>query len=352
MRQMRILKKCALRAMLSRIKKLSLKNHPLQKNAYRTKVRNATCNHQSKHLEENSVYDAQGRCPICLHSGKRVQGIRLQSDPAIHLLHCPACGGRSAAWMPKPEVLQDYYSGYFETTDSSGENSAVCVTFQGIDRFARHLIRAMPVAAGTSPVRILDYGGGDGSLALAIAKHLGMRAVSVTLVDYQKPRAMLMEQHVSFAHFTHLSDVEEKHPGQKFDIVLASAVLEHIPEVNAALKTLFGLIQPGGYFYARTPYMSNLIRFFPFIDFVYPAHVHDLGASFWNRITNTFQINADLIISRPSIVESEWSKAFMRTLVAYVLKLPARLEGRIAPRRVDRWWNLVGGWEVVLRANL
>ncbi len=330
----------------------SLNSNGLQKNAYRSAVSYATCNHRSKHLEENDVYDARGRCPICLHTGKRAEGIRLQSNPVIHLLHCPTCGGRSAAWMPRPAVLQDYYSGYFDSSETAGGNQAVCVTFQGIERFARHLIRAMPVAAGISPVRILDYGGGDGSLALEIAKFLGERPVSVTVVDYQKPRTLLVPEHVQLAHFTHLSEVQEKYPEQKFDIVLASAVAEHIPELHRVLKMLFDILESGGYFYARTPYMSNLIAVAPLIDFVYPAHVHDLGASFWNRITETFHLNADIVISRPSIVETEWRRAFIRTLVANILKLPAHIEGKIAPRRIDRWWNLVGGWEIVLRARL
>lgn len=320
-------------------------------NMRNARTRNIPCNHRSKHLEENEVYDARAHCPICLYSGKRIQGIRLQSNPIIHLLHCPACGGRSAAWMPRPEVLQNYYSGYFDSSAAAGESDAVCVTFQGIERFACHLIRAMPLAAGTSPVRILDYGGGDGSLALAIAKYLGKRPVSITLVDYQEPRAMPVPEHVQVVHLTELSQVQEKDPGRKFDIVLASAVTEHIPELNGVLNLLFGMIEPGGYFYARTPYMSNLIAYLRFIDFVYPAHVHDLGASFWNRITKTFHLNADIIVSRPSIVESEWRKAFIRTLVAYTLKFPAHIEGKIAPHRVDRWWNLVGGWEVVLRTR-
>lgn len=329
----------------------SLNSDRQEMKAHRSAQRNATCNHESKHLEENQVFDARGHCPICLYSGTRVQGIRLQPNPEIYLLHCPACRGRSAAWMPKPEVLEEYYSGYFDPTETPGEDDAACVTFQGVERFARHLIRAMPVAAGILPVRILDYGGGDGSLALAITKYLGNRSVSVTLVDYQKPRKMLLPENVEMSHVTRLSDISQKHPGQKFDIVLASAVTEHIPELHGVLKSLFGMIAPGGYFYARTPYMSNLIAYMPFIDFVYPAHVHDLGASFWNRIIRTFQLNAEIIISRPSIVESEWRKAFVRTLIAYSLKLPAHIEGKIAPRRVDRWWNLVGGWEVVLRAR-
>lgn len=309
------------------------------------------CNHQSKHLEENEVYDARARCPICLYSGERIQGIRLQSNPIIHLLHCPACGGRSAAWMPRPEVLQDYYSGYFDSSAAAGESDAVCVTFHGIERFARHLLQAMPVVSNPGPLRILDFGGGDGSLALQLGELLENTNIAITLVDYQKPRALPVRKGITVVHAKDLSTVQQKDANQKFDIVLASAIAEHIPELNGVLRMLLGMIRPGGYFYARTPQMSSLIRFFPFIDFVYPAHVHDLGASFWNRITKTFDLKAEIIISRPSIVESEWRHHFFRTLAANILKLPAHIEGKIAPHRVDRWWNLVGGWEVVLRTR-
>jgi 2-polyprenyl-3-methyl-5-hydroxy-6-metoxy-1,4-benzoquinol methylase len=330
---------------------LALKGDRSQMNEHRGAVRNAICNHRSMHLEESKLYDARARCPICHYAGERDQGLQLQSSPIIRLLHCPACSGRSAAWMPRPEVLQDYYSGYFDPLEAAEKNGAVCVTFHGIERFARHLLRAMPVPAGDTPFRILDFGGGDGSLALEVAKLLEGRAVAITLVDYQEPRATPVPERISITHAKDLREIQENVAGQKFDIVLASAIAEHIPELNGVLQMLFGLLKPRGYFYARTPFMSSLIRFFPFVDFAYPAHVHDLGASFWNRITKTFNLKADILVSRPSIVESEWRSHTFRTLVAKSLKLPAHIEGKIAPRRMDRWWNLVGGWEVVLRAS-
>ncbi len=50
----------------------------------------------------------------------------------------------------------------------------------------------MPDLRGSTPLRILDFGGGDGSLAVAIAKHLQSRGKSVPimidLVDYCEPR--------------------------------------------------------------------------------------------------------------------------------------------------------------------
>jgi ubiquinone/menaquinone biosynthesis C-methylase UbiE len=42
-------------------------------------------------------------------------------------------------------------------------------------RLARHVLRAMPALRGSTALRILDFGGGDGSLAVAIAKYLQSR---------------------------------------------------------------------------------------------------------------------------------------------------------------------------------
>jgi hypothetical protein len=36
--------------------------------------------------------------------------------------------------------------------------------------------------------------------------------------------------------------------------------------------------------------------------------------------------------------------------MAWTLKVPALIEGWLSPpSRKDRFWNLVGGWEIVLR---
>jgi hypothetical protein len=84
------------------------------------------------------------------------------------------------------------------------------------------------------------------------------------------------------------------------------------------------------------------------VDLAYPGHVYDLGASFWNRVCETFRIDARIVASQPAIVETEFRTHFFRTLAAYVAKFPAQLELGIRQGNADMFWNLVGGWEIIL----
>jgi hypothetical protein len=83
-----------------------------------------------------------------LHIGKDLPGINLIPVPA-------SC----ASHMPKSDVLQRYYADYYAT-------AAEHHTFHEPMRFAHRVLRAMPTVTGVEPLRILDFGGGDGSLAI------------------------------------------------------------------------------------------------------------------------------------------------------------------------------------------
>jgi SAM-dependent methyltransferase len=133
-----------------------------------------------------------------------------------------------------------------------------------------------------------------------------------------------------------------------YDLVIASAVIEHYPSARLLLEQLLQRTNPGGIFYARTPHMlpiMGLFRLFGIsIDFTYPGHVHDLGQTFWEGIfakeyANTFQI----LESRPSIVETTLRKHFLRTVAAYSFKAPWYLLGKS--------YKHVGGWEIFARRN-
>jgi hypothetical protein len=207
----------------------------------------------------------------------------------------------------------------------------------------------MPDLARLSTIRILDYGGGDGSLAKAIANLIISRAggncrAQIDLVDYEAP-GWLSDSRIIVRGHKDLDDIEGY-----YDLILASAVLEHVPQVNGVIRRLAALARPGAYFYARTPFMIPLARLMGKFDLTYPAHVHDMGSSFWNRFVQTFGLNADLLVSRPSLVETAFREAPTRTLAAFIMKLPSHLELALRrPRPVDPVWTFVGGWEVVLR---
>jgi hypothetical protein len=303
----------------------------------------ATLYHPGVHLDAAQLVRAAERCPICGAQTARSRAGIIQQEPRVYLLSCPHCLGSSASHMPLPEVLDDYYGSYYH-----GDGPRI--TLAQVNRFVNNLLRVVSFERETCPLRLLDFGGGDGTLGLAVARKLLAQAperrVQLTLVDYQTPGGSGADERLAVSHERHLAQARGP-----FDLVLASAVLEHIPELHEVLRQLFGMLAPLGWFYARTPYVAPLKRLVPQFDITYPGHVHDLGAPFWNRVPGTFEQPLRLMVSRPSLIETHWLRQPVRTISAWLMKLPARLELAALPSRRTPWWRLVGGWEVILQCS-
>lgn len=242
--------------------------------------------------------------------------------------------------MPKEEVLDSFYKQYY------GDDTGPHITFHNPVRFARHFRKLIPNGLSlVEPMSILDYGGGDGVLSKEIAHLLNPGKMHITVVDNEESGLVGSETAI-LEKVASLDDLE-----REYDIVLAGAVIEHIPEPGDIVKKLFSLLKPGGMFYARTPWIVPLMRILN-IDFGYPGHVHDLGAAFWNRSPQTLGLNAEVIVSKPSIVATTFSKAFLRTLAAHIMKFPAIIECKLIKGRGEPLWKYVGGWEVIIKKNM
>ncbi len=196
-------------------------------------------------------------------------------------------------------------------------------------------------------IDMLDFGGGDGAISRSIAGLLlkaGASRIHIALVDYNAPvdtsdaKQILVSRHESL----------EEIAGRTFHLAVASAIIEHIPHPRAELASLCRSLKPGGILYIRTPNMVPIGRVcralgIPF-DFTFPAHVHDLGQTFWRRIWSYLPLAetpVEVLRSRPSIVETTLPRAVLRTLGAYLLKAPWYVLGD--------FYGFVGGWEIFVR---
>ena len=300
----------------------------------------ASASHSGRRLAAADFDDAREMCPVCHSSRPRRPVYRVQRDPDIDMLQCTTCGAASASHMPKPEFLRTYYAQYYSDLPQGH-------TLDDPSRAARHVLRAMPDLCGSTPLRILDFGGGDGSLAIAIAEHLQCRGkpvpVTIDLVDHSEPRDP-QDTYVSINGHRDLASVKGGH-----DLVLASAVFEHIPDAHTTIRQVVGCAGRGAYMYARTPFILPLARIVRMIDITYPEHVHDMGSVFWGRFIETFGMRAKLVSSRPSLVETTFAHAPARTLLAYTLKAPSLMEQALLGRNRAPRWKIVGGWEAVMR---
>ena len=192
---------------------------------------------------------------------------------------------------------------------------------------------------------ILDFGGGDGSLSYYLADAFrkgAAESVRIVVVDYETQVRESFSPAISIQSAPSLDAVADA----QFDVVLASAVLEHIPYPRRELVQLLNAVQPGGKFYARTPAIVPLFRilrgFGVPCDFTYPAHVHDLGPAFWGRILSFLPVEREsyrLISQGPSPVETAFRQFPLRTAAAYLLKAPGYLFRGSYP--------FAGGWEAV-----
>lgn len=275
-------------------------------------------------------------CPFCdSSSSKSTVVVELQSEPAIHRLTCAACHCTYVDRMPSDAYLAHYYRGYYD-----GDSHRTHINTKRLSR------RICQFAGSQSKeqVRILDFGGGDGGVAIELMTATGSQSSFIAVVDFNRtphpspPRGAVIE------HFSTLEETTDLPP---FDFVIASAVLEHVKPLRGILATLLQRLAPGGLFYARTPYTvplhRTMSRFRVNFDTNFPAHIFDLGPRFWDTVIETLALadSHKLLASRPSLVETEWSTHPFITGIATAMKLPWFVLGNIYP------W--VGGWEVLIR---
>lgn len=247
--------------------------------------------------------------------------------------------------MPTDGALQEYYREYYQSDLTQDGDSSV--TFDNSARFGRYLAsKAWPLLK-RKVLRILDYGGGDGTISMKIAENLlqqGASEIGIVVVDYNESLATATDDRISIEARKTLDTVDGD-----FDFVIASAIVEHIPDPARACEQLFKRISSGGLFYARTPNIVSLMKLGRLlgieVDFTYPAHLYDLGQDFWENYirSQSKKSSISLIASRPAIVETTFKRHFWRTLAANLFKAPWALFGRS--------YTLVGGWEVLCQKN-
>jgi 2-polyprenyl-3-methyl-5-hydroxy-6-metoxy-1,4-benzoquinol methylase len=297
-------------------------------------VISAAAYHSGKYLAEEDLLPEYRACPWCGFSGARERAIWLQRDPDVALLECPKCHAFSASRAATDSALAAYYGSYYSSSVSSDKHRVTCGNPQ---RHARHILRYARSAAPT--VSLLDFGGGDGSIGNAVAMLLA-RPTSIVVVDYNDQLATPGSPQITLSHVAALEDVQGA-----FDLVFASAVLEHLPEPAETTRHLLRALKPGGFFYARTPCVVPVMKVSNRLnlsyDFTFPAHFHDLGQKFWDNLIATLDMDAHewrVVASRPSVVETSFSENVVRTAVSYAIKAP--------------WWifrgayTFTGGWEV------
>ena len=301
--------------------------------------------HRNKHSQTiPELYELEERfnaCPFC--KSKETRLIRsIITTPEINVMTCRQCHIGYIDRQPTEIFLRTFYKKYY---GKSHQHTTIVPHV-----LVNHLIRQFGRLQIKETFSILDFGGGDGSVSLLLADYLltsGLaRQVGITNVDYnarEGEEGRLSNKIVK----TDLPSFESVPAGKKFDIVIASAILEHVKNPRETLSLLLNFLGVNGLFYARTPWVypffSLLTKAGIYIDLPYPAHLFDMGSAFWNSVLKTLNISSDFYLEKSgtSLVESSLRKRPLRTMTAHLLKIPSFI--------LKNHYQFVGGWEVIIK---
>lgn len=293
-------------------------------------------------IEESDLIKNE-KCGFC----ESTEFISLQQyfqKPDIHFVKCKNCGAVTYDKQFSQAALDKMYSNY----EYHSEDEVQSVTFYGSERFAKHISKYVDFAE-KDKVKILDFGGGDGALAYFTALQLKKRnpkmIIEILVVDYCNSLYKSdRSDGITMRHDFPLSKVEEE-----FDLIIASAIIEHLPKPAEEVKKLFTLLTGGGYIYFRTPYVyplwRDLRRFGITYKTLYPQHIWDLGGGWYDGLVSYVKYEKEdihLILSKPSIVEESFKINFWIALASYVLK---------APWYICHKWPYTGGWEAIYKKD-
>ncbi len=325
---------------------------------------------KSKHKivipEENYFEEAFEGCPFCGSRSIKYIGnihpspeIKIYSDflniigtilsnrpsPDIKIYTCNNCHIGFFNPQPTEKFLKEFYTGYY-----MGDTKYTKYTKIDPRRLASHLTKYLGNLSPRETFRILDFGGGDGAVSQCLGQYLLSSGIAmkieISVVDY-KTLTDRRENSISQYSYETLDLIPLS---DEFDIVIASAILEHVKNPRQIISSLLQKMKKQGIFYARTPYSFPFYKGFKKLGktfgMPYPAHLFDMGSFFWCDVLKTLNLSADFRMkeSHTSLVHAEFRKNPLLTILSYLVKLPSYLVGK--------WYPFSGGWEVVIERKI
>jgi 2-polyprenyl-3-methyl-5-hydroxy-6-metoxy-1,4-benzoquinol methylase len=181
------------------------------------------------------------RCPACKSSSSRLMA---QRGCAISLRSCLRCGLVFHNEFSSEAEVGEYYGHYYH--DSNLSFSPITES-----RFKALLSSFEPYRKSG---RVLDVGCGAGHF-LKIAMEQGWAAYGTEVADGAFEQLSRLGINYFRGELRSAS-----FPGQFFDVIYCSEVIEHLLDPAALLAESFNILRPGGILYLTTPNYDSLSR--------------------------------------------------------------------------------------------
>lgn len=160
-----------------------------------------------------------------------------------------------------PAINQEFYNAYHlhqnhGHTDWQGKIKPISV--KNFTYFF-HLKALSPFMENLSKLNILDVGCGVGTLSLFLAAQGAKSILGLDLSQRAISQAVIARNALKLKNLTFKVQQLKTKLGE-FDLILASEIVEHIPNPKNFIKILSLNLKPGGSLLLTTPYAHNWLR--------------------------------------------------------------------------------------------
>ena len=197
----------------------------------------------SVEFDKDDFVEYAEKCPICGSTERFV--ITKLKNTSIRFLQCNNCHAVSTSHYPTDFALDKLYSSYYSTH----RNFSKGVTHDNIAMFAEHICSYLSYA--NQNIRLLDYGGGSGEISYLVALNLlkkkNIKTIDIIIIDVNNEHTVASANEGISIHKATPEMFFRNIESQKFDLVIASAVLEHVFFAGDLITKLFNNINYNGF---------------------------------------------------------------------------------------------------------
>ncbi len=161
---------------------------------------------------------------------------------------------------------------------------------------------------GTTPIKILDLGCGNGWMSNRLAENptFQVTGIDLNLIELQQGVRLFTRKNLGFAYANILDNVI---PESTYDVIILAASLQYFPQMNHIINSLFRVLTPDGEIhiidspfykdsatrdqaalrtlsYYRSKGVEGMASYYHHhpIANLYPFDYTDLNRGFWNKI--------------------------------------------------------------------
>lgn len=171
------------------------------------------------------------------------------------ILHCQHCNMGITTPQPAKDSLPALYASR-ESNDFDGENASFIHKTKKL--LLRNEIRKLTKKEGTAPKTILDFGTGNGAVALAALEEYP--DAKATCADFHSEPPPLLRDKPGIRYLSHDELAKDD---QQYEFIILRSVLEHTHDPIQLLVYLKGKLTKNGIIWIEVPnYNSGMLRIF------------------------------------------------------------------------------------------